>query len=120
MQKRGREIVWGRQINMHNLDKNAKVIIIYSLNPAWESTLRNTQHRAKLLGHSSFLAEFQAQGKQGPRVLCVGLATSQACPPAKSRVVQVAQTVVHSDFPHVAPCRESWEAVPLGSGPHCV
>lgn len=32
-----RDIMWGGQINMHSMDKNAKVIIIYSLNPAREN-----------------------------------------------------------------------------------
>lgn len=34
MYNREREIMWGGQINMHSMVKNAKVIIIYSLNPA--------------------------------------------------------------------------------------
>lgn len=33
--------MWGGQINVHNMDKNAKVIIIYSLNPAQENNTRS-------------------------------------------------------------------------------
>lgn len=33
--------MWGGQVNMHNLDKNAKVIIIYSLNPVRENNTRS-------------------------------------------------------------------------------
>lgn len=36
---------WGRDI-MHNMDKNAEVIIIYSLNAAWENnTLSEARNR---------------------------------------------------------------------------
>lgn len=71
---------------MHGMDKNAKVYynLFIKSSTGEQRSLRNTQQRAKLPGHSSFLAELQAQCQQGPRVPGVGLATIQGRPLAQS------------------------------------
>lgn len=102
---------------MHSMDKNAKVIIIYSLNLQERTLSQKHPTEAKLPGHSSSLAEFQMQCKWGPRMLCIGIQGLSSCP---KEAVQDAQTVVHSDFPHPVPCGEPWKLAPLGSRPHCV
>lgn len=50
-------------------------------------------------------------------MLCIGIQGLSAC---QKEAVQDAQTVVHSDFPHPAPCAEPQKSAPLGSGPHYV
>lgn len=55
----GEEYYGGKQISMHNVDKNANIIIIYSLNPVHENnTFSETPNRemTKVSGHSSWLA----------------------------------------------------------------
>lgn len=80
--------MWGGQINMHGMDKNAKVYynLFIKSSTGKQRSLRNTQQRAKLPGHSSFLAELQARCQRGPRVPGVGLAMIQGRPLAQSDV----------------------------------
>jgi len=71
---------------MHGVDKNAKVYynLFIKSRKGEQRSLRNTQQRAKLPGHSFFLAELQARCQWGPREPGVGLATIQGHPLAQS------------------------------------
>lgn len=107
---------------MHGMDKNAKVYynLFIKSSTGEQHSLRNTQQRAKLPGHSSFLAELQARCQWGPRVPGVGLAMIQG-----QIVVPRVICVFGSDggsqrLPAPGSCLGSQEAAPLGSGPHCV
>lgn len=48
-----------------------------------QHSLRNTQQRAKLPGHSSSLAEFHTQCEWVPECSALVLLQAKACPPAK-------------------------------------
>lgn len=104
-----------------NIDKNAKVIIIYSLNPAGENnTLRNTQQR---LNSRTFL--FPGCVSNAAQVGSQNALHQLSRPGLPPRVgVQFTQTVVHSHFPHSplwgAPSRHLWALVPTVSASHCV
>lgn len=106
---------------MHDVDKNAKVYynLFIKSSTGEQRSLRNTQQRAKLPGHSSFLAELQARCQWGPRVPGVGLATIQGHPLPRV-VCAVGSDGGSQRLPAPSSSLGSQEAAPLGSGPHCV
>lgn len=95
-------MVGGRQITLHNVNKNANIIIIYSLNPARENnTFSETpnRERAQLPGHSSLLAKLQSTMLSGlPEHSSLGSLQAKAfplaerghkaCPDGSSRTLQ--------------------------------